>query len=100
MPQICDGMVGICAIADTISPYLKANLELVDQQSWYVQPVSQSIFTSHNSKCRVAGEGFVFISSYILYFLSPHSRVHCFTVCDFLTVREKCQKENWTNVIF
>ena len=33
VPQICDGMVGICAVADTISPSLKANLELVDQQS-------------------------------------------------------------------
>ena len=33
VPQICDGMVGICAATDTISPFLKANLELVDQQS-------------------------------------------------------------------
>ena len=33
VPQICDGMIGICAIADTISPSLKANLKLVDQQS-------------------------------------------------------------------
>ena len=97
VPQNCDGIVGICANADTISPSLKANLELVDQQSVGAACISNYFYITQLKMWNCGGG--VCFNILLLYFLSPHSRVHCFTVCDFLTVRKKCQK-NWTNVTF
>ena len=48
VPQICDGLVGTCAMADTISPSLKANLELVDQQSVGAACISIYFYTTQN----------------------------------------------------
>ena len=94
VPQICD-----LPIADTISPSLRANLELFDQLS--VGAVCISIYF-YITQLKIWGRwGGVCFNFLLLYFQSPHnSRLHCLTVCDFLTVRERCQKKNWTECYF